>query len=75
MRALPNKRTLRNRLKNSILGELENNSKPNYIAEISSKGENHLGCNSRKILGTILEVNEKRTSTNDPEKKKTYDDA
>ena len=42
--------------------------KPNYI--ISS-----MGCPPCKILGTILEVNEGRTSTNEPENKKAHDDA
>ena len=32
-------------------------------------------CPSRKSLETILEVDEERTSTNEPENKKTYDDA
>ena len=35
----------------------------------------HLGCLPHKIVGTILEVDEGRTSTNESENKKTNDDA
>ena len=49
-------------LKKSISGERENYSKPNNIAEISSK---------KKILVTSLKVDEGRTSTNEPESKST----
>ena len=34
-----------------------------------------MGCPSRKIFGTILEVDEGRTQTNEPDNKKTNDDA
>ena len=44
----------------SISGESEKLSKPNYIAG------KHLGCPPCKVLGTILEVDEGRTSTNGP---------
>ena len=34
----------------------------------------HLGCPFCKILGTILKVEEGKTSTNEPKNKKTNDD-
>ena len=48
--------------KKSILEERENYLKTNYIVEIPSKGL--APC---KILGTILKVDQRRTSTNGPE--------
>ena len=44
------------------------------VVGISSK-DKHLGCSPCKILRSILEVVERRTSTNGPENKKTNDDA
>ena len=41
-------------------GEQENYLIPNYIAEISLK-DKYRGCPSRKILGKILKVDERRT--------------
>ena len=49
--------------------------------KISGEGENYLKLKSQqsekpsKILGTILELNERRTATNVPENKKTNDNA
>ena len=40
----------------------------------SRQRNKHLGCLPRKILRTILQVDEGRTSTNRTENKKTYDD-
>ena len=41
------------------LWKRENDLKPNYIVEISSK-DKHLGCPPRKILRTILKVDERK---------------
>ena len=41
----------------------------------SHQRDKYLGCPSRKILGTILKVDQRRTSTNGPGNKKTHDDA
>ena len=65
-----NKQRWKYRFKKSISGELENYSKPNYIAEISSKGR--LPC---KILETIPTVDQERALTNEAENKKSHDDA
>ena len=40
----------------------------------SHQRDKYLGCPPRKILGTILEVDERRTPLNGPENKKTDDD-
>ena len=37
--------------------------------------KSHQSCPSRKILGTILEVDERRTLTNGQDNEKTHDDA
>ena len=47
-------------------------SKQNYIAETLSKNK-YQGCLLRKMFGTILEVNQRRTETNGRENKKTND--
>ena len=49
----------------------QNQAQPQKSHQISS----HQGCVLRGILGTILEMNEGRTSTNRPQDKKTNDDA
>ena len=36
--------------------------------------DKHLSCPHRMILGTVFKVDERRTSTNRPENKKTHDD-
>ena len=41
----------------------------------SHQRDKHLSCPPRKIRGTILKLDEGRTSTNWPENKKTHDDA
>ena len=61
---------MKEKFKKNTLGGQEKYSKPNYIAEILSKG--CLPCNN---LGTILDVDLGRISTNGPEGKKTHDDA
>ena len=53
-------------------GEQENYSKPNYIADQRDKYRN---CPPRKILWTIRKVDQRKTSTNGPDNKKTYDGA
>ena len=60
--------------KTNTSGERGNYSKPNYQAEISSKGSYH-GFLPRKILGIILKVGERKTSANRPKNNKTHDDA
>ena len=45
------------------------------IQQKSNQRDKHQGCSPCKILGTILEMDEKRTLTNGPEKNKTNDDA
>ena len=40
----------------------------------SHQRDEYLGCPSRKILKTIIKVDQRRTSTNGPENKKTHDD-
>ena len=45
------------------------------LQQKSLQRNKHLGCPPCKILGTILEMDEGRTSTNGPEDKKTNDDA
>ena len=41
----------------------------------SHQRDKYLGCLPRKMLGIILKVDERRTSTNWPQKKKTHNDA
>ena len=59
------------KFKKNTSGGRENESKPNYIEEISSKG----CCPPRKILGNIIKVDQRRTSINGSENKKTHDNA
>ena len=54
--------------------ERKNYTETNYMAEILLR-DKYLGCPPRKILGTILKVEEGKTSTNGPMNKKTHDDA
>ena len=55
------------KLKDNTSGERGNYSKLNYIVEIS-----YLDRPPRKILGAILKMNERRTSTNGSENKKIH---
>ena len=41
----------------------------------SHQRDKHLSYHFYKILGTILEMDERRISTNEPVDKKTYDNA
>ena len=43
--------------------------------ELETNRNKYLGCTPRKIFGTILEVDPRRTDTNGPKNKKTNDDA
>ena len=57
-------------MKENIQKDLQENEKTtrNLI-----KGINTEACSSRMILGTILKMDERRTSTNRPKNKKTHD--
>ena len=47
-----------------------------YVRQIPfHQRDKHLGCPPRKRVGTILKVDEKRTSINGQESKKTHEDA
>ena len=59
----------------SVSQKNEKTSRNQSILQKSHERNKHLVCPSRKILGTILEVDEGRTSTNGPKNKKTRDDA
>ena len=41
----------------------------------SHQNDKYLDCSPRKKLGTILKVNQRRTPMNEPENKKTHNDA
>ena len=58
--------------KKDISGKRESYSKPNHIAEPHQK-DKCLGYPPRKILGAILNVDQRRTSTIGPENKRTND--
>ena len=50
-------------------------SQNQVLQQESHQRDKHIGCSPCKVLGTNLEMYERRTSTNRPEDKKTNDDA
>ena len=63
------------RKKLKSISQIEETTRNQIISQKCNERDKHLKCPSRKILGIILNVNEGRTSTNDPENNKTHDDA
>ena len=62
--------------KNKRVSQENEKTTPNQtIWQKSHQRDKNLGCPTRKILGTILEVDEERTLTNEPENKKSNDNA
>ena len=64
---------VKEKVKKKNSGEQKNYLKPNNLAEISSKNK-FLGCPTRKILGTFLRMNKRRTPSNGLENQETHDD-
>ena len=65
-------------LKKSISEESENYSKKEKTTTLYQEPyqrDKYLGCLHRKIVGTILELDQRRTQTNGQENKKTNDHA
>ena len=68
------KRRWKKKLKR-IFQESDKTTRNQTISQKSHQKDKHLCCLLSKILGTILKVDERRTSTNGPKNKKTHDDA
>ena len=52
----------------------EKTSRKQTLQQESYQKNKHLGFPPCKILGTILQINKRRTSINGPEKKKTHNE-
>ena len=66
---------MREKIKKRIPQENEKTMQNQTTLQKSHQSDKYLGCPSHKILGAILKVNQRRTSTNEPENKKTLDNA
>ena len=63
------------RKKKRISEENEKTTRNQITLQKSHPKDEYLGCLTRKILGTIITMDQRRPSTIGPENKKTHDDA
>ena len=63
------------KIKKRVSQANKKNTRNQIISQKSHQRDKCLGCPPSKILGIILKVDEGRTSTNEPENKKTNDAA
>ena len=58
-----------------IYKEKKKSTRNQTTSEKSHQIDKYLGCPPRKILATILKVDQRRTPTNEPGNKKTHDNS